>query len=98
MYLGGSGTTKDSNKAMQLLLAAAEKQYSPAQYIVGKLYAKGVVVQRDDAQAYMWCSLAKSNGLNRCDEEHVTPQLTGDQKREADRRVQEWLAKHKKGN
>ena len=83
---------------MQLLLAAADKQYPPAQYILGRLYAKGIVVERDDVQAFMWCSLAKLNEDDECDEKQITPRLTGDQKREADRRVQEWLAKHKKGN
>ena len=52
LYLRGVGVQQDTDKALVLLLLAAEKKISDAQTSLGELYYEGVGVEKDFDQAY----------------------------------------------
>ena len=61
LYLRGDGVTQDTKKAIDLFQASAEKDYVPAQIILGGLYYSDKEV-KDYNQAFKWYKLAADNG------------------------------------
>ena len=55
---GIGGLAKDPAAATALYRKAAEQGYTHAQYQLGLHYAHGEGVPRNDAEAYLWLSLA----------------------------------------
>jgi len=59
---GTNGFQVDAARAMELVSAAAEKDFVPAQVYLGYLYGEGKIVPRDFAKAVHWRELAASKG------------------------------------
>ena len=57
----GDGADKDLDEARTWLQKAADQDYAPAQYQLGKLYA-GPAGGRDYQMAFNWLEKAKNNG------------------------------------
>lgn len=58
MYQNGLGTATDVDRAIDFYKYAAAKNYAPAQYNLGVIYANGDGIPRDKFRAYAWFSLA----------------------------------------
>ena len=59
--LGKSGAEKSAEKAAVIFKILAEKNWSPAQHMLGNMYYKGKGVEKNDLLAYKWLSLAAKN-------------------------------------
>ena len=59
--LGKKGVTKSAEKAAVIFKILAEKNWSPAQHMLGNMYYKGNGVEKNDLLAYKWLSLATKN-------------------------------------
>ena len=59
--LGRSGADKSAEKAAVIFKILAEKNWSPAQHMLGNMYSKGKGVEKNDLLAYKWLSLAAKN-------------------------------------
>ena len=83
---------KDTNVALDWLLKAADKNYSTAMMVIGKLYAKGDGVAQDYIAAYMWFTLAGKHGAKTASEWLATGDklMTSDQINEAKERAEAW--------
>ena len=94
---GRGGIPQDFNKAMHWYRQAALQNHSSAQYNLGVMYDYGEGVPEDDAQAYMWFSVAFANGsgqfLIRILDE-LAQYMTPAQVAEGHRLTKEWLDKH----
>ncbi len=63
MLLSGAGVPEDPVQAIALYEAAAEQNFAPAQYGVGRAYAEGWGVAVDPAAALAWFRKALDNGM-----------------------------------
>lgn len=63
MYQNGLGTTTDIDTAIDFYKYAAARNYAPAQYNLGVIYANGDGIPRDKFRAYAWFSLAADQKL-----------------------------------
>jgi TPR repeat protein len=54
MYATGEGVPQDLNKALKLTKSAAKKHDPAAQALLGTLYAGGLGVSSDSAEAVVW--------------------------------------------
>ena len=59
--LGKSGAEKSAERAAVIFKILAEKNWSPAQHMLGNMYYKGKGVEKNDFLAYKWLSLAAKN-------------------------------------
>jgi len=59
--LGRNGTDKSAEKAAVIFKILAEKNWNPAQHMLGNLYYEGKGVEKNDLLAYKWLSLAAKN-------------------------------------
>ncbi|WP_166141424.1 tetratricopeptide repeat protein [Methylosinus sp. RM1] len=81
--------TRDPQKAVAYLMAAAERQHLFAMHRLGIAYERGQGVDRDDASAWMWFYVAESSGLEQATVDRrrvayrLSPQRIEDAKREA---------------
>ena len=91
----------DFATALRLYRPLAERGDAKAQYVLGRMYAKGQGVQKDYALAYMWFNLAAAQsapnetgseaaGVSRDELEKLMPP---DQIAEAQRLGREWKPK-----
>jgi len=59
--LGKNGADKSAEKAAVIFKILANKNWSPAQHMLGNMYYKGKGVEKNDLLAYKWLSLAVKN-------------------------------------
>ncbi|NMU01036.1 sel1 repeat family protein, partial [Staphylococcus aureus] len=64
-YQYGKDVAKDDKQAFAWFKAAADQGLSPAQLNVGRMYADGIGVKKDEAMARKYFEKAASNGDNR---------------------------------
>ena len=62
VYLEGNYVPKNSAKAFELFLKAAEQKMPTAQFNVGVMYERGLGVKADLNQALAWFRAAEKNG------------------------------------
>jgi hypothetical protein len=98
LYEQGLGVDKNETEAAKWYELAATGGDPIAQYDIGQRYRLGMGVATNLVQAYKWLMLAAGQGQadskNRLAE--LKPQLTPDQLREADQRVQEFVSEKAK--
>ena len=84
LYLEGQGVEMDAARAVELYLRSALQGNPAAQATLGLLYEHGNGVSPDRAQAFAWFALAAAqhNEDGKQALERLTPQMTGDEKRE----------------
>jgi hypothetical protein len=63
MYFHGKGVAQDYNEAAKLYLKAAEQGHPEAQYNLLLMYGKGKGLPQSNKNAYIWSSIAASNGV-----------------------------------
>jgi hypothetical protein len=69
MYrFGQYGVERDVAQALPWYLKAADQSFAPAQFALGRLLMDGKYVQRDEAAALQWLSLAHVNGSSKAEE------------------------------
>ncbi len=61
--LGTKGYEKSEPKAFQMFLELAEKDYAPAQHMLGSLFERGRGVESSKIMAYKWYARAAQNGF-----------------------------------
>ncbi|CAN5554546.1 hypothetical protein BH10PSE7_BH10PSE7_37300 [soil metagenome] len=96
MNLSGEGVRQSPDQALRWLMTSARKRYAPAEALLGDLYWKGDVVERDRTRAIMWYILAKettrpadSPGVyDRLDD--MLAQSTEEERLEAEARATVW--------
>ena len=88
---------EDNVKAMEWYLKAAEQGFSQAQVNLGIMYEQGEGTPADPVQAYFWYALAESQGdsLAPQGKRDIAKKMTSVQLEAAERKVKEYLAKHK---
>ena len=65
MYMiGVPGVIQNYSKAAQYAIESAEENDSAAQYMLGYLYANGIVFKQNLIFAHMWLNIAKSGGTS----------------------------------
>lgn len=62
MYMKGIGVQKDAKKSFDLILSSAERNYSKAQYLVGKFYLEGSGVAKNLDLGKEWLTRAAKQG------------------------------------
>lgn len=77
------GVSKDIEKAVHWYLEAANQGMPTAQFALGKMLMEGKSVERDDAAALQWLSLAHVNGSKRANDyiEHLIKRMAPDEVR-----------------
>ncbi len=87
----------DYDAALQEFLPLAEQGHGQAQVNLGIMYSQGQGVSKDYVTAYMWYTLAASQGDDRAEEfkAHLEKSMTLEQLAEAQRLVREWTPKGK---
>jgi peptidoglycan hydrolase-like protein with peptidoglycan-binding domain len=90
-YDGGDYTT-----AYQEFQASADRNHTLSQYMIGRLYASGTGVGRDDMRAYMWYDIAAANGYTPAASARdiVAGRLNAYQVEQARRMAAEWRVVH----
>jgi uncharacterized protein len=63
-FVGVPGVIQNYGKAAQYAIEAAEENVSGAQYMLGYLYANGIVFKQNLIFAHMWLNIAKSGGAS----------------------------------
>jgi TPR repeat protein len=61
-YSSGNGVAKDSAASLKMLTAAAEAATRPSQMTLATMYASGIGVPPDPAQAARWFRTAYESG------------------------------------
>ncbi len=86
---------RDAAEADKWYRRAADQNHAKAQYNLGYMYRDGRGVPQDFAEAYVWFSLAASNGIQRSAmlRDSAARMMTAEQMEEAERRAAEWKAK-----
>jgi len=65
MYLNGTGTKKNPDKAMKILLIAAKQGVVDAQYKIGDMYYSGDGITQNFKKAFPWIQKAAKQGNER---------------------------------
>lgn len=96
MYLLGEGTEKNPEQAARWFKEAAKQNFGRAQYQLGRLYASGIGIEKDDIMAFVMMNAAIENGSPRAntDLEIVIARLSPEQKTLAEKRLAEWWEAH----
>jgi len=91
-------TKGERAKALILIKKAANLNYAAAQYDMASTLQKGQDLPANDAEAYFWVSLALENNYKKAQalKELLAMSLSQAEIQAQSKRVQEWLAKHKK--
>ncbi len=87
----------DYDTAVQEFRLLAEQGHAQAQVNLGIIYSQGRGVPKDSVQAYVWYTLAASQGDDLADKfkDHLEKSMTLDQLAEAQRLAREWKPKRK---
>lgn len=91
MYVEGEGVPEDTEESLNWLLKAAKHKNgigADAQARIGRIYERGIGVEKDDVTAYVWFSVAAANGSDEAKWEtpSVVKRLTSSQLAEAQQR------------
>lgn len=83
---------KDLNEAWKWYLRASAKEHAEAQYKVGLMYVHGLGVPQSNSEAYMWFTLATSQGVGHAatKRDEIAKKMTPAQISEAQRLAREW--------
>ena len=75
------GVEQDMAQAVDWYLKAADQGFAPAQFALGRLLMDGRYVERDEAAALQWLSLAHVNGSSKAEEviEHLIKRMPAEQ-------------------
>ncbi len=96
-YYNGAadGVPKDDEKAATWWQKAANQGHAHAQSFLARLYQEGWGVRKDNVTAYMWFSLAYTNGVKGADNEREKlrqdENMTDTQIKEAEKRCKDCL-------
>lgn len=100
-YQGLGGTQKDTARATQFFLLAADQKRPIAMHYLSNLYFYGDSVPQDSVQAYMWVALAElyyqddnSRSRAEADRESIGQQLTRRNRQRGEALAYEWLRQH----
>lgn len=103
---GTYGVNKNMNQAVFWWQKAAERGDVMAQYYLGQIYRRGVVVLQDWVKAHMWFSLAETSNSKAApaqykkvaenDRKATEANMTPEQIKAAQALAQEWRETHKK--
>jgi TPR repeat protein/tRNA A-37 threonylcarbamoyl transferase component Bud32 len=97
MYYSGTGVPQDLVEARKLYLKAAEQGNIVAEYGLGLEYMNGGPgVSKDNAEAYKWLYMVRSDADAAKDLAQLKAQMTPEQVAEAESRAKDWLAQHLK--
>ena len=91
MYVEGEGVPEDTEESLNWLLKAAKHKNgigADAQARIGRIYERGIGVEKDDVTAYVWFSVAAANGSDEAtwETQSVVKRLTSSQLAEAQQR------------
>ena len=92
----GLGVPQNAEQAKEWWIKAANKGSSKAQASLGVLFALGNGIEKDFIESYKWFTLAAKNGNEEAKiqrDNSIALQLSADQIREAQDRVNEFLKK-----
>jgi len=92
-YIRGEGVAPDPARAARWFREAARRGHVLAQYNLGLLLREGRGVARHLQEAYYWVRVAALQGddLAQRNQEAFAADLSGPQRREADRQAEEWM-------
>ena len=62
MYFYGDGVLQNVVTARQWLMQAADRNDAAAQRLLGEIYAKGLGIAKDPAEAYAWFNISAKDG------------------------------------
>lgn len=104
MSLNGEGVKQSPGQGLRWLMTSARKRYAPAEALLGELYWKGEVVERDRTRAIMWYILAQATTrpgegphiYDRLDE--MLAQSTEEERLEAEARATVWSDRYPADN
>lgn len=103
MYRDGQGVEQDYPEALRWWRSAAEMGLLDAKLALGNIYAGGSGIAKDNILAYMWYELATLqsgddwlSGIARSNRDAVATRMTPADIANAERLVEEWIAKHGK--
>lgn len=68
--LGRNGKPKSAEKAAELFQSLADKNWSSAQQMLGRMYSEGKGVEKNKLLAYKWLSIAVRNNANLANDLH----------------------------
>lgn len=91
MYVEGDGVPENTEESLNWLRKAAKHRNgigADAQARIGRIYERGIGVEKDDVTAYVWFSVAAANGSDEAKWEtpSVVKRLTSSQLAEAQQR------------
>ena len=92
----GVGVPQNAERAKEWWMKAANRGSTKAQASLGVLFALGNGVEKDLIESYKWLTLAARNGNEEAKiqrDDSIALQLSADQIREAQKRVNEFLKK-----
>jgi TPR repeat protein len=102
MYLGADTPSSQHRyvDAAEWFAKAAEQGHVGAQSMLGSLYFTGRGVPRDYVKAYMWSSIAATQGNSVSQEQlaELTPYMSSDEVAKAKNQSIAWLQKHGKAS
>ena len=61
-YVKGHGVPQNYERGLSLIKESAALGYEKAQFVLGTLYEKGVLLPKNDEQAYIWYSVSAERG------------------------------------
>ena len=98
MYDEGQEVQMDYKEAVKWYRSAADQGHAQAQYNLGRMYYQGQGVDPDSVEAYKWLDLSAARGikLGRENRAIIEKKMTPREIAEAQKRVKEWIEKHKK--
>lgn len=98
MYDMGQGVPQDYGEAMKWYRKAAEQGVAESQHNLGLMYYGSQGVSKNYVLAHMWFSVAAMNGHKKSQKgrDHLVSLMSPAQITEAEKLVQEWMAKHEK--
>jgi TPR repeat protein len=96
MYLEGEGVPEDNEEGLKWLRKAAKQENgigADAQARIGRIYERGLGVEKDDVTAYVWFSVAAANGSNEAtwEKQSVAKRLISSQLAEAQQRSERCM-------
>lgn len=93
-----ASTKEDTLQAIKLILNAAKKNYSPAQYSLAVVNHNGKGVEVNNAEAYFWAILAEKNKFKKATAllEKIGSIVSDTDKAAQAKRAEEWLTKNRK--
>jgi TPR repeat protein len=75
MYDDGLGVAKDAHEAFELFSLAANQGFAPGMANLGRAYARGTGVKRDDLRAYALISAAVEIGVRQSERDAALYEL-----------------------